>query len=337
MKVLVWGVGAIGGTVAAYLARAGHEIIVVDQASDHVEAINQNGLHLTGPVDEFVARMAAFTPQTVHGQYDTIFLCVKAHHTHGAMQTLRPHLSEDGCVVSLQNGLNEQVIAGIVGEARTIGAFINFGADYIGPGVIHRGNRATVVIGELDGKITPRIESLHRLLLDFDDRAFVTSNIWGYLWGKLSYGALLFATALTNESIADVLAAPEYRDVLIALATEVLRVAAAKGVTPEHFDGFDPQAFMPSTLTSVSTQSLDNLVAFNRKSAKTHSGIWRDLAVRKRRTEVDAQLGAVVETGDVLGIPAPLTARLVELIHDIEDGKRPLSWDNLTLLKEALT
>ena len=70
-------------------------------------------------------------------------------------------------------------------------------------------------------------------------------------------------------------------------------------------------------------RSLDEMVAFNRKSAKTHSGIWRDLAVRKRRTEVDAQLGPIVEAGQRAGVPTPLTAQLIQLIHEIEDGERP--------------
>jgi 2-dehydropantoate 2-reductase len=77
-------------------------------------------------------------------------------------------------------------------------------------------------------------------------------------------------------------------------------------------------------------------VAHNRKSAKTHTGIWRDLAVRKRKTEVDAQIGPIVETGAAKGVPTPLTKRLIALIHDIEDGRRPLDWSTLDALAEAM-
>src|SRR5690606_710177 len=108
---------------------------------------------------------------------------------------------------------------------------------------------------------------------DFDDRAILTSNIWGYLWGKMAYGAILYATAVTNDSIADALAAPAYRDVYIRLAGEVLAVAAARGVTPEPFDGFDPRAFAPGSDAATANESLDKLVGFNRASAKSHSGI----------------------------------------------------------------
>ncbi|MEW6579145.1 MAG: 2-dehydropantoate 2-reductase N-terminal domain-containing protein [Chloroflexota bacterium] len=238
MNLLIWGAGAMGGTIGAYLARAGHAVTLVDSAADHVAAINAAGLRLTGPVDEFTVRAPAFTPEAVSGTWSTILLCVKAHHTEEATRLLAPHLAPDGYVVSIQNGLNELVIAGIVGEARTIGAFVNFGADYIEPGLIQRGNRAAVVLGELDGQITPRLTALHWVFLDFDDQANMTGNIWGYLWGKLAYGAQLFATALTNDSIADALAYPSYRAVYIALAQEVLSVAQARGVAPEGFNGF---------------------------------------------------------------------------------------------------
>jgi 2-dehydropantoate 2-reductase len=132
---------------------------------------------------------------------------------------------------------------------------------------------------------------------------------------------MLFATALTNESIADALAMPRYRELYIALAREILAVADSRRVTPEAFDGFDPAAYAPNGSPGAASASIDALVAFNRRSAKSHSGIWRDLAVRKRRTEVDAQLGIVVQLARDAGIATPLTARLVELIHDIEGGR----------------
>src|SRR5262249_4194080 len=156
----------------------------------------------------------------------------------------------------------------------------------------------------------------------FEDRAVLTRNIWGYLWGKLAYGAMLFATALTNASIADCLASPRHRPIFIALAREPLAVAAARDVVPDPFDGFDPAAFRPGAGDTAAIDSLDKLVAFNRRSAKTHSGIWRDLAVRRRRTEAEAQLGPIVELGRQHGVATPLTRRVIELIHDVEEGRR---------------
>jgi 2-dehydropantoate 2-reductase len=334
--ILIWGAGAIGGTVGAYLQRAGDAVHFVDRAADHVAAMNGDGLQITGPIEEFKVRAPASLPGDVKGKFDAIFLCTKAPDTASATDALAPHLADDGHVVSLQNGLNEQIIAAKIGEARTIGAFINFGADYLSPGVVTYAGRGAVVIGELDGKKTARIEELHRLLKKFDDRAVLTANIWGYLWSKLAYGALLFATALTNDSIADVLASPRHRALLIALAREVEGVGVKAGVKLESFDGFDPTAFLPGGSLAAANDSLDALVAFNRRSAKTHSGIWRDLAVRKRKTEVDFQMGPIVKTGAQHKMAAPITARLIELIHDIENGKRPLDWSTLDVLGEVL-
>lgn len=325
MRFLVWGAGAIGGTLAAYLARAGHDVTVVDSVADHVAAINRAGLRITGPIADFTQLVPAFTPDTVKGEWDTVILATKAHHTEPATRALAPHLGARGCVVSAQNGLNELEIARIIGAQRTVGAFVNFGADYLDPGVIHYGGRGAVVVGEIEGSVTTRATSIRDAWRDFDERATVTQNIWGFLWGKEAYGAMLFATALTNASIADALSSREHRELYIALAREVLAVAAARGVTPEAFDGFDPSAYLPSAPREAADGSLDALVAHNRRSAKTHSGIWRDLAVRKRRTEVDAQLGIIVTLGRESTIPTPLTARLIELIHDIESGARTQS------------
>jgi len=335
-ELLIWGAGAIGGTVGAYWRRAGHDVLFVDRDADHVAAINRDGLKITGPIAEFSVKAAALQPKDVTGSFETAFLCVKALDTASAIAALAPFVAANGCVVSLQNGLNENVIAAKIGAKRTIGAFINFGADYLSPGVVHYAGRGAVVIGELDGKKTPRIEALHRLMREFDDRAILTTNIWGYLWGKLAYGAILFGTALTNDSIADCLAAPKYRPLFVALAREVEEVGVSSGVKLESFDGFDPAAFLPGASDAAAHASLDDQVTHNRKSAKTHTGIWRDLAVRKRRTEVDAQLGPIVETGKAQGIPTPITARLVELIHDIEDGRRPLAWETLDELAKVL-
>jgi 2-dehydropantoate 2-reductase len=336
MRWLIWGAGAIGGTMGAHLARAGQDVTLVDVEADHVSAMNRSGIRITGPIADFTTRAPAFTPETVAGEWDTIVLATKAHHTDAACHALVPHLTADGCVISAQNGLNELTIAGIVGAERTVGAFVNFGADYLEPGVVHYGGRGAVVVGEIDGCLTARAARIRDAWLDFDDRALLTPNIWGYLWSKEAYGAMLFATALTNEPIAEALALPAYRSLYVALAREILSVAAARGVTPAAFDGFDPAAYMPNAAVESATRSLDDLVAFNRRSAKTHSGIWRDLAVRKRPTEVDAQLGIVVTLAQEAGLATPLTTRLVELIHEIERGVRRQAWDSLATLAASM-
>lgn len=333
--VVVWGAGAIGGSLGAGLIRAGHVVIFVDNVREHVDAINARGLQIVGPLVQATVQAKAYLPEQLTGTYNRVFLCVKALHTAAAAKALAPHLAADGYVVSAQNGLNELVIADVVGRQRTIGCFVNFGADYLEPGVVQYSGRGAVVVGELDGRQSDRIAAIHRQLLDFEPNAVLTENIWGYLWGKLIYGAQLFATALTNESIVDCLAEPKFRPVLTALGQEVGAVAKANGVSTEAFNGFDPAAFMPGASQSLIDKSFDDMVAFNRRSAKSHSGIWRDLAIRKRQTEVEPQLGPIVTTGRQVRVPTPLTARLIEMIVEMEQGKRQFSPDNLGELAQA--
>lgn len=327
--LLVWGAGAMGGSIGAAWVEAGERVLFVDTDRGHVSAMNREGLRITGPVAETHVGALATHPEDLRGLFPTIFLCVKAHHTGEAMAQLAPHLTDQGAVISIQNGLCELEIAEFVGQGRTVGAFVNFGADYLEPGVIHRGNRGAVVVGEMDGRETRRVVEIHRLLRIFEPNAILSDNIFGYLWAKLAYAALLFATALTDESIADVLASEAHRPLLRSLAREVVAVAEARGIGLEGFDGFGPFAFRSGGSDVGADSSLRELVAFNRASAKSHSGIWRDLAVRKRPTEVDAQLGAVVRVGKEVGVPTPLTQGLIRQIHEIEGGRRDQRWENL--------
>lgn len=321
--VVIWGAGAIGGTIGAHLVRAGRAVIFVDLVAEHVAAINAGGLGIEGPVAAFRVPARAVTPGGLQGRHTLILLAVKAHHTEAAARALAPCLAEDGAVVSCQNGLNELVLADILGRARTIGAFVNFGADYQAPGRILYGNRGAVVVGELDGARTPRIAALHAMLREFEPDAVLTDTIFGYLWGKAAYGGILKASALTHDSIAGFIADPARRPLILGITREILRVAAAEGVTPVGFDGFDPPAFLGGDAARIAA-SLDRLEAYNRASAKSHSGIWRDLAVRKRPTDVAAQLAPVRAAARRHGIPTPMADRLVALIGEVEAGRREI-------------
>ncbi len=330
--VLIWGGGAIGGTLAAYWARVGVPVLLVDIVREHVEACRTTGLSIEGPVENFTQVVPAATPDEVDGVYTRIVLAVKAHATERALDSLLPHLAPDGFILSAQNGLNEITIARRAGEGRTIGCFVNFGVDWLGPGRILFGNRAAVVVGEIAGEVRPRTVAIHRLLRIFEPEAVLTDNIWGYLWGKLGYGAMLFATALTDDSMSEHFADPARFAVFDRLGREVMAVAGARNVHPVGFNGFDPAAFMAEAPESASRASIAALAEFNRHSAKTHSGIWRDLAVRKRRTEVDPQIGTIAELGKQAGVDTPAIRALVGLIHDIEDGRRPQSFATFQVL-----
>ncbi len=334
-SIVIWGAGAIGGTLGAYLARAGEDVLLVDIAEDHVKAMNADGLSIEGPVETFRQKVKAATPAEVKGTYDRIVLAVKAHHTEAATKALLPHLASDGVIVSAQNGLNEIAISRIAGEKRTMGCFVNYGADWHGPGRILYGNRGFIALGELDGKTTPRLEEMHRLFSILDPNAIATDNIWGYLWGKLGYGAQLFATALTMASMSENFDSKRHFPVFDRLAREVVAVAARRGVKPLGFNGYDPMAYMPGAPEAAARKSVADMAEFNRYGAKTHSGVWRDLAVRKRKTEVDSQIAVISSIAREMGMTTPVIDRLVELIHDIEDGRRQQSWETLDRLLDT--
>ncbi|MBB99276.1 MAG: 2-dehydropantoate 2-reductase [Rhodobacteraceae bacterium] len=327
--ILIWGAGAIGGTLGAYWARAGEDVVMVDIVPEHVEACRTSGLSITGPVEEFRQVVPCVTPEELTGTYRRVVLAVKAQATLAATTALKPFLAEDGYVLSAQNGLNELEIAEVVGADRTMGAFVNFGGDWHGPGEILFGNRGAVVIGEIDGSIRDRTRDMFRLMQIFEPDAVLSDDIWGWLWGKLGYGAMLFGTALTDDSMAANFADPDRRPAWRALGREVMAVARARGVTPRGFNGFDPSAFAPEATDEVTDASIEALVGFTSKTAKTHTGIWRDLAVRKRKTEVDQQIGTIVRLAQEAGVETPALRAVVDLIHDIEDGRRPQAPETL--------
>mgnify|MGYP001218316574 CR=1 FL=1 len=335
-EIIVWGAGAIGGTLSAYWARSGKQVKMVDIMSDHVSACRTNGLNIEGPVESFCQVINGLTPEELTGKYKCIILAVKAQNTEDAVKSLLPHLREDGFVVSAQNGLNERTIAKLVGADRTIGAFVNFGADWIEPGRILFGNRGAVVVGEIDKSIQDRTKIMHNLFQIFEPNAILTEDIWAYLWGKMVYGAMLFATALTTDSMAVNFADPKRGPALIGLAKEVMNTALAEGIKPKPFNGFDPKAFMPDSNDVQAMKSLSDLAEFNSKTAKTHSGIYRDLAVRKRKTEVGPQLGIIAEIAIKNKISTPLICRLIELINDIEEGRREMSIKTFHELSKAI-
>ena len=335
--ILIWGAGAIGGTIGAYWARAGIPVTFVDVVGEHVRACRTTGLQIAGPVEEFSTVVAGLEPHEVTGTYRRIVLAVKAPATQAALEQLAPHLASDGFVLSAQNGLNELAIADAVGPERTMGCFVNFGADWHGPGQILFGNRGAVVVGEIDGAPRARTRAMHDLLRLFEPDAVLTDNIFGYLWGKLAYGAMLFATSLNNDSMSANFSDPQRFAVFDALGREVIAVARARGIAPVGFPQFDPEAFAPGAAESRARAAIASLAEYTSHGAKTHSGVWRDLAVRKRKTEVDQQIAIISTLAREAGTATPGIDRLVELIHDVEDGRRALSFATFQELIDTCT
>jgi 2-dehydropantoate 2-reductase len=256
---------------------------------------------------------------------------VKSQHTAAAARMIAPLLAPDATVLSLQNGLNRDAIADEVGAARVLLALVDFASDYIEPGVIAYGGRGSVYVGEPAGKISPRVREYVALLKHFDERIEASDNVAGLLWGKIAYGGLLTATALTNDTMSDVLGDPRWHGVMGKIGREIVLAARAAGVTPVGVDGFDAEAFGRGDVAGIAA-SCDAMAEHYRHSAKTHSGIWRDLAVRRRKTEVGPLLAPVIAAARKGGIETPVAERRGAMIAEMEDGKRGFSPENLAEL-----
>jgi 2-dehydropantoate 2-reductase len=335
MEIAVWGAGAIGGITGACLVRAGHDVTFVDIDAEHVAAMAQGGLTIEKQEGGFrVGPVRAITPDRFGGPANLVLLAVKAVATPGAIEQIAPHLADGGAVVSLQNGLNEEVIAARIGPHRTVGALVNWAADYQRPGVIQHGGEGSLILGELDGRITERVRGLADLLSAVCPVP-VTDNIWGYLWAKTCFGALLFATALVDAPVYEIVErSPAVQRTLADIVIEAMGVAEAWGVRLLPFDEFDPALFRAAAAGDAAPveKAMATIAAHYRRHTKVKTGVWRDLAVRKRRTEVDAQVGVIVTKGAARGIPTPLASHLIELIHDLEGGRGHMAWENLDSL-----
>jgi 2-dehydropantoate 2-reductase len=240
MTVTVYGAGAIGGVTGAALARAGHDVLLVDAVVDHVAAMNASGLTIDSPGGGWTARVRAVAPDRLGGGLGLVLLAVKAQHTAEALDTLAPRLARGGAIVSLQNGLNEELIADRVGAERTVGCLVNWAADWTAPGRIQHGGTGAFVVGELDGASSPRVKELAALLEAVTDTR-VTDNILGYKWAKHVYAALLVATAVVDAHVFEVAErSPAIQRMLVALVAEGMAVADGLNVRLEAFDEFDP-------------------------------------------------------------------------------------------------
>jgi 2-dehydropantoate 2-reductase len=234
----------------------------------------------------------------------------------------------------MQNGMNPPRIAARIGAEHVVPAFVSYPADWQGPGHIEHGGLGDVWVGESDGRMTPRLETIRGLIAHVA-RAHVTDNIYGYLWAKQIDTSLLFAQAVTDETMADVWGNARYQLALIGLVSEGVAVAEAAGVRLEPFGPFDALALRPRTDAELAAARavLDRFAALWRDRVKVRSGPWRDMAVRRRPTEVDHLTGWLAAEGRRRHLPMPLSELLVRQVKEIEQGKRERGLPNLDELE----
>ncbi|MCC6532343.1 MAG: ketopantoate reductase family protein [Burkholderiales bacterium] len=338
MKIAIWGSGAIGGAVGAAMAAAGEDVLMVDVVPEHVEAMNRHGLVVKSAAGELRAAVRAALPREVRGSFDFVFLAVKSQFTGDALDAIVPHLGPGSAVVSLQNGVNEPRIAQRIGAQRTIGCLVDFSADYLAAGEILRARAGNLFIGELDGALSPRLDAVRRLL-EHSTRTHVCANILGFVWAKICKATLDANTALVDTNALELRADRTYHPLRIQLLREGIRVAAASGVRVEAFAHFDPAPFLDRSAAGVAAAFavLDDMARGQaHNNTRVRTGYWRDIVVRKRKTEIEYVTGEIVHGGERLGVPTPLNRLQLRMFEEIERGTRAMGWENLAAMASAL-
>jgi 2-dehydropantoate 2-reductase len=337
MRIAVMGAGAIGGITGGMMARAGEDVTLVDTLTEHVDTINLDGLKIIGELGEHVVRVPAVTPAELTGDFDLVFLAVKGVDTGSALEELKPYTTDATPVVSLQNGINEEHIADLIGPERTIGASTHYPATLESPGVVNKTGPNGYVVGELDGRITDRVVEVGRLL-GLVDQTEVTDNIRGHLWSKLminvctnSFGAL--SGQLFGEFIVD----ETNKRLLAALYTESYEVAKKQGVRMVKLLGVMDPELIAVRSPEDRERVLPMLDALGRPEmfGRMKSSMLQDIE-RGRKTEIDFLNGYIVRKGAEVGLPTPVNEAIVDKVREVEAGTRPLTPDNLAEIWESV-
>ena len=320
MRIGIIGAGAIGSVVGGLLTKAGHDVTLVDQWPEHVEAMRKHGLRLSGTCGEHVIQVKAFhlhEAQAIEEPFDAVFVAVKSYDTEWATALAVRHLARpDGVVVDFQNGLNDERVAAIAGRERTLGCVITIGAGMYEPGHAMRTDTGTIgfKIGELDGQDTARARELARVLSDVAP-AHVTTNLWGERWSKLAVNCMANPLAgLSGLGSAEVRSEPVPRRIAIHIAAEVVRVSRASGYEIEPIYGIEAQRFVDAVEGRGLAEVERDMAAGARHLRGGRPSLLQDV-LRGRRTEIDYLNGYVCQEGRRVGIETPVNDAVVKAIH----------------------
>ncbi|MEX2394873.1 MAG: 2-dehydropantoate 2-reductase [Actinomycetota bacterium] len=318
------GAGAVGGVIAARLVRSGVDLSVFDTNERHVDLIRSRGVIVDG-LDGGTATTLDAVMDPPSKVFDVVLLAVRSHHTADALNAVDGAIGDATDVVSLQNGINEDVISDAVGAARTIGCVVGFGSTWIEPGRIELNAEGDLRIGRLDGSQDARLHHARELL----DAAFptkITDNIRGALWAKMLVNSMTVLGALGGMLTGDVLGTPERRRIVARVVAEGVRVARAEGVRlPNVFGVVSPELVD----TDEWEPALDAALQRIRPAiGAIRSVTWRDFEIG-RPTEVDAVTGEIVRRRERLGVPTPLSEVVFARLKEIEQGDRAPTASNL--------
>ncbi len=311
MRICIYGAGAMGTSLGAFLRESGTVCDLVTRNEAHTAALKAEGY-------------PAYLPGEMTGEYDLIFLATRQRGNAGVAEFLRPFLKEDGALVTVQNGLPEAGLAEILGRDRVYGCALGWGAELKAPGkvVLHSKGRPELAIGAY-GK-GDKLKELEKLL----SSAFTVTvgDLAEIRYSKLVVNASLSTLSACTGLTFGTLAKREKKLVLV-LMRETISVARAAGCKSLVQNGHDILKLFSSPFAGIV------LPVAMKKHKDIRSGMLKDLEAG-RRCDVDLVAGAVVREGKRLGVETPMLSAAVALVHDIENGFAETAPETLSLLKE---
>jgi 2-dehydropantoate 2-reductase len=326
-RIGIIGAGAIGSVVGGCLARAGHDVTLVDQWPEHVEAIKAKGLRLSGTIGDFVVPVKALhihELQSVREPFDAVFVAVKSYDTEWATAMPINYLAPDGVVVDFQNGINDERVAAIAGKDRTLGCVITISAGMYEPGHAMRTDTGQIgfKIGEHDGRDTPRARELAQIMCAVAETK-VTTNLFGERWSKLAINCMANPLAgLTGYGTLQVRTDPKISAVGVHVGAEAILVGRAVGYEVEPIYGIPIQRYIDAYNGQGLAKLLEDIADIARKRGGGEPSLLQD--VRKgRRTEIDYLNGYVCDQGKRTGVKTPYNDAVVATVRSLGVGFKP--------------
>ncbi len=340
-RIIIEGVGGIGGVVAAKLIQAGYAPALVTNNPSITEAIMAHGLQIREPEDEFTTSAQAYTliEEVPRDEpFDAAYLIMKADAVVDSATRTVPLLTPEGYVVTFQNGIVEDAVAEAIGTRQVLSGIIGWGGTMHAPGVYERTNAdPTTHVGELDGRMSHRVKALA------DDLGHVTpvvltDNIRGALWSKLAINCVITTIgALTGQTLGEMTQVRAIRKVFLQTYTEVIDTAEAHGITLERISADPKFLYLPSDAGWFTRTKKDIFVRITgRKYHSVKSSMLQSLE-RGRKAEIEYLNGYVVQQAKGVGVATPVNSALVEMVREIESGERVIERSNIDELLKRIS
>lgn len=306
MRIYMIGSGAMGSFYGGLLANAGYDITLIDPREDHVDLIQRNGLIVEGVRGRHVVRLPAYTRHTGLPPCDLVIVFTDTNSTRDAARAAKEVLKPDGFALTLQNGIgNVEALQAELGPARVAaGVTMNSGA-FPEPGRAVYTNAGLTSLGELDGRVTPRIEAVAAMLNAAGIETKVIDDPMSYIWSKFVHNCATNAlAAITGLRAGEIWRTPEVSALQDRLIDEILAVVERKGI---RLVEADPRKKIKDHCR----------IRYNRPSMMQH-------VEQGRRTEIDALNGALVREAKALGLAVPYNEAVVALVKGVERGRAQL-------------